>query len=249
MLQPNGLLRVRKKYRQVFDKNELTYVYAELSFFNKLFDEEDWHAEIQLKAFSQPADKRKKGIEMCSIDVTKTVSKDLNIVYIREGWGMEKKNIFWKEGVYYWEAYIDGVKIGTQHFYVYDAGTVTAHQNPYLEMEHVRLYEGTNQDSRKKDPLYLKEFNSDETRFVWIEFNAKNKLKKSWMAELVFYFYNDARQLKGRTVELVPVKENQTEMVITSGWGSDHKGTWFQDNYTVEIVFMDKLDWNCSFQG
>lgn len=235
------LAESKKKYRQVFDKNELTYVYAEFSFFNKLFDEEDWHAEIQLKAFSQPSDRRKKGIEMCSIDVSKPVSKDLNIVYVREGWGMEKKNIFWKEGSYYWEAYIDGKKIGTQQFYVYDAGTVSSLQNPYLEIENVRLYEGTNQDSRKKDPLYLKEFNSDETRFVWIEFTAKNKLKKAWMAELVFNFYNDARQLKGRTVELIPVKENQGQMVITSGWGSDHKGTWFQDNYTVEIVFMDNL--------
>lgn len=235
------LAESKKKYRQVFDKNELTYVYAEFSFFNKLFDEEDWNAEIQLKAFTQPSDKRKKGIEMCSIDVSKAVSKDLNIVYIREGWGMEKKNIFWKEGIYYWEAYIDGSKIATQQFYVYDAGMVTAHQNAYLEIDQVRLYEGSNQDSRKKDPLYLKEFNTDETRFVWIEFKAKNKLKKAWMAELVFNFYNDARQLKGRTVELIPIKENQAEMRITSGWGSDHKGTWFQDNYTVEIVFMDTL--------
>ena len=112
------LAESKKKYRQVFDKNEITYIYAELSFFNKLFDEEDWDAQIQLKAFSQPADRRKKGTEMCSIDIPKAVSKDLNIVYIREGWGMEKKGMFWKEGTYYWEAYIDGTKVGTQQFYI-----------------------------------------------------------------------------------------------------------------------------------
>ncbi|MEM8890332.1 MAG: AAA family ATPase [Bacteroidota bacterium] len=235
------LAESKKKYRQVFDKNEITYIYAELSFFNKLFDEEDWDAQIQLKAFSQPVDRRKKGTEMCSIDIPKAVSKDLNIVYIREGWGMEKKGMFWKEGTYYWEAYIDGTKVGTQQFYIYNAGTVNAHSNPYLEIEHVKLYEGSNQDSKKRSPLYLKEFSSDETRFVWIEFKAKNKFKTNWMAELVFNFYNDARQLKGRTVELYPVKEKQNEIVITSGWGSDHKGTWFPDNYTVEIVFMDNL--------
>lgn len=235
------LAESKKKYRQVFDKNELTYIYAELSFFNKLFDEEDWDAKIQLKAFSQPSDKRKKGIEICSIDVAKAVSKDLNIVYIREGWGMEKKGVFWKAGSYYWEAYIDEVKVGSQQFYIYDAGMVSASNNPYLEIEHVKLYEGSNQDSSKRNPLYLKEFHSDETRFVWIEFKSKNKLASAWMAELVFNFYNDARQLKGRTVELYPVKENQKDILITSGWGSDHKGTWFPDNYTVEIVFMDTL--------
>ncbi len=28
-----------RKYRQVFDRAETTYIYAELSFFNKMFDE------------------------------------------------------------------------------------------------------------------------------------------------------------------------------------------------------------------
>ncbi|MFM8373559.1 MAG: hypothetical protein ACKOCO_14345, partial [Bacteroidota bacterium] len=32
----------KKKYRQVFDRLETSYVYAELSFQNKLFDREDW---------------------------------------------------------------------------------------------------------------------------------------------------------------------------------------------------------------
>ncbi|HHG85694.1 MAG TPA: AAA family ATPase, partial [Bacteroidetes bacterium] len=28
---------------------------------------------------------------------------------------------------------------------------------------------------------------------------------------------------------------------ICSGWGSDHRGTWFNDKYTLEIVFMEHL--------
>ncbi|HQW96654.1 MAG TPA: hypothetical protein PLU58_12670, partial [Saprospiraceae bacterium] len=31
----------QKKYRQVFDRYEVGYIYAELSFINKLYDEED----------------------------------------------------------------------------------------------------------------------------------------------------------------------------------------------------------------
>ena len=231
----------KKKYRQVFDRNELTYIYAEFSFFNKLFDEEDWEATINLKAFAQPADRRRKGREICNIEVNKSVTKDQNVVYVREGWGMEKEGIFWKEGAYFWEAYIDGEKVGANSFYVYDVGKVTTFDNPYFDIQSVRLYEGSNKDGDKKDPVYFNEFNGKETRFIWIEFTANHKLSEDWMVEMVFNFYNDARQLKGRTVELVMAKSKQSLFKITSGWGSDHKGTWFKDNYTVEIVFMDTL--------
>ena len=42
----------RKKYRQVFDRFETTYIYAELSFYNKYFEKDAWDADIELKCFS-----------------------------------------------------------------------------------------------------------------------------------------------------------------------------------------------------
>ena len=42
----------KKKYRQVFNRYSTTYVYAELSFFNKQFDENDWEIEVELKCFA-----------------------------------------------------------------------------------------------------------------------------------------------------------------------------------------------------
>ena len=235
------LAESKKKYRQVFDRSEISYIYAEFSFFNKLFDEEDWSAQINLKAFSQPKNRRDKPEEICDIEVTKRVTKDLNIVYIREGWGTEKSGVFWKEGEYYWEAYIDGEKVGTRYFYVYDVGLESGSESAYLSVDKARLYEGSNTDGKKENPVYYTEFHDKETRFVWVEFSALNRLDKEWKAELVFNFYNDARQLKGRTTELQTVKKGDRTLTITSGWGSDHKGTWFADNYTVEVVFMDNL--------
>jgi CRISPR/Cas system-associated protein Cas10 (large subunit of type III CRISPR-Cas system) len=38
----------KKKYRQVFDRFETSYIYAELSFYNKRFDEEDWEVDLEL---------------------------------------------------------------------------------------------------------------------------------------------------------------------------------------------------------
>jgi len=235
------LAESKKKYRQVFDKSEISFIYAEFAFYNKLFDEEDWEAEIRLKCYSRPRQAHENPEEICDIEVIKPVSKDLNVVYVREGWGMEKKGTFWKEGEYYWEAYIDGAKVGIRNFFIQDAGQVTPLDNPYLDVQGARLYEGSNADGALGSPTYFVEFHDQETRFIWVEFAAKNKLNKHWKAELIFNFYNDARQLKGRTEELINIAAEQEDIKVTSGWGSDHKGTWFPDNYTVEIVFMDTL--------
>ena len=235
------LAESKKKYRQVFDRGEISFIYAEFSFYNKLFDEEDWEAHINLKAFARSSDPYGKHEEICDIEVVKSVTRDLNMVYVREGWGMEKPGSFWKEGEFYWEAYIDGVRIGSRTFFVYDAGPVTPRANPYLEVSSARLYEGSNTDGGHTNPTYYTEFHDQDTRFIWVELRAKNKFYKHWKAELIFHFYNDARQLKGRTEELVNISAEQDDIRITSGWGSDHKGTWFADNYTVEIVFMDTL--------
>ena len=235
------LAESKKKYRQVFDCSELSFIYAEFAFYNKLFDEEDWTARINLKAYARPHDPYQSPEEICDIEVTKPVPRDQNVIFVREGWGMEKQGSFWKEGEYYWEAYIDGVKVGSRPFFVYDVGKVSPRENPYLDIASARLYEGSNTDGSNTTPSYYTEFFDQDTRFIWVDLRAKNKLDKHWKAELIFNFYNDARQLKGRTEELVNVQADQEEIRITSGWGSDHKGTWFQDNYTVEIVFMDTL--------
>lgn len=232
------LAESKKKYRQVFDRNEIRYIYAEFSFFNKLFDEEDWEAEIMLIAYQAGPPVRKVSKDLV---VRKPITKDQNVVYIREGWGNDKVGVAWPEGAYFWEVFIDGEKVATHHFYVYDVGGVTSAENPYMEIDSIRLYEGPNKNLPKAERKYYADFSGQETRFIWIEFLAQNKLDRPWMAELVFNFYNDARQLKGQTIELVKVKKNQKKFEVNSGWGSDHRGTWFADNYTVEIVFMDTL--------
>ena len=245
------LAESKKKYRQVFDRNEVKYIYAEFSFYNKLFDEEDWEAEIILRAFrmeaaentsdDKPPKKDKKEQVSEDLVVHKFISKDQNEVYIREGWGNEKQGKAWPPGDYYWEAYVDGTKIATHYFYVYEVGLVQPTENPYFSIQSVRLYEGPNQDVSGGNRNYVIEFDGKNTRFVWVEFEGKNKIKHPWVAELIFNFYNDARQLKGQTIELTRISESHTGIHVTSGWGSDHRGTWFEDNYTVEIVFMDTL--------
>jgi len=229
----------RKKYRQVFDRNEVTYIYAELSFYNKLFDEDDWEVDVELKCFSI----KKSRKEICTLPLRRKVSKYDNIVYIREGWGNKAEGAFWKKGAYYWEAWIEGEKVSAKYFYVEDGGkNLLPGENPYLDIQSIKLYEGPYDDVPEEERLYMRRFSSEETRYVYVEIALKNLLfHKAWQCELFVKFYNDARELKGQVVRLHKVEKHDETIVFTAGWGSNVKGSWRKDRYTAEIVFMDRL--------
>lgn len=227
----------RKKYRQVFDRKKVSYIYAELSFYNKWFDEEAWEIEVTFKCFQVKSKKK----EICSLDFKRKVSKYDNIVYIREGWGNKKGGVFWKKGTYLWEVYIDGQKAGFKYFYVEDSSELPDDENPYLELQSFKLYEGQYDDTSLEDRNYLKAFSAEETKYVYAEIQLQNKVLRSWHCETFVKFYNEARELKGQTVRLQEVKPDDDIVYINAGWGSNVKGSWRKGKYTVELIFMDKL--------
>lgn len=229
----------KKKYRQVFDRYETTYIYAELSFYNKNFDREDWDVEVELKCYST-----KKGkTEICSLPFTRKISKFDHVVYVREGWGNKKEGVFWKRGTYYWEAWIDGERVATKYFYVEDTGHEPIEgESPYCELFSAKLYEGPYDDVMPESRVYMKTFNAEETRYIYSEIYLRNNyFTKAWQCELFIKFYNDARELKGQIIRLHKVERGEDIIRITAGWGSNVKGSWRKDKYTAEIVFMDKL--------
>ncbi len=230
----------RKKYRQVFDRYDTTYIYAELSLYNKQFDIEDWELEVELRCYVL---KRGGRTELCNLPFKRKVSKYDSVIYVREGWGNKREGAFWKRGTYYWEAYVDGEKVGTKYFYVEDAGKVmTFYDNPYIEVQSLRLYEGPYDDIPENERLYFSTFSGDDTRYIYAEIILRNlNPNKSWQCELVTKFFNDARELKGQITRLLRVERKNEEIHITAGWGSNVKGSWRGDHYTCELVFMDRL--------
>ena len=229
----------KKKYRQVFDRYETTYIYAELSFYNKNFDIEDWDVDVQLKCFST-----KKGkSEICSLPFTRKISKFDHIVYVREGWGNKKEGVFWKRGTYYWEAWINDEKVATKYFYIEDTGHEPMDgESPYCELISARLYEGPYDDVLPESRVFMKTFNAEETRYIYSEIYLRNNyITKAWQCELFIKFYNDARELKGQIIRLHKVERGEDFIKLTAGWGSNVKGSWRKDRYTAEIVFMDRL--------
>lgn len=230
----------KRKYRRVFDNAETTFIHVELSFYNKHFDEQDWEAEVVLKA-TAIKDKTRK--ELCNLKLNKHISKESPVVYVYQAWGNKAPGVFWKKGEYEWSAYINGVYVGAQKFWVEDAGIVTDDENPYFVIRSLKLYEGPNEHIPSEQRQYFRVFDHARTRYIFTEFTFENIAPNPWNCELNFKFYNDAHQLKGETNDLVMVTATEANnlITVTSGWGSNDPGTWFIDRYTLEVTFMDKL--------
>ncbi|PLW92630.1 MAG: AAA family ATPase, partial [Marinilabiliales bacterium] len=230
-----------KNYRKVFEASETAFLYAELCFYNKLFDEEEWTTKANLKCFRKTS--RGKGKEICDLDVNLTVEIDQNEVFVREGWGNKAAGAFWKKGDYIWEAYIDDEKVGETIFHIEDAGVVSESENPYFELDTVKAFEGGWDYVKKEDRVYMSEFSKEDTRYVWLEVGIKNKLSSLWHCELTFNFFNKARQLKGKTTVINDVNQDEGAVItFASGWGNNTKGATFQQNgYFAEVEFMGQI--------
>ncbi len=235
----------KKKYRQVFDRQKTNYIYAELSFYNKLFDDKIWEVNVTLKCFELKRAKR----NICSLEFKRKVSKFDNVVYLREGWGNKKGGVFWKKGTYYWEAWIENEKVATKYFYVEDSGLQFGEKQSYIELHSLKLYEGQYDDVNEDDRKYLRTFASEETRYVYAEIHLKNKLiPQHWHCELFIKFYNAAKELKVKLTKLQNVKKEDDIIKFSAGWGSNSKGSWREGKYTIELVFMDALLATAEFQ-
>jgi len=228
----------KKKYRQVYDRQEAAYVYAELSFYNKLFDIRNWDVEVTLRCLSM----KRAGKELCKLSIRRNVSKYDNIVYIREGWGNKREGSFWKKGPYCWEAWIDGERVGTKYFYVEEGDYSLPGQPRYMQLQSLKLYEGQYDDVGEDDRLYFRQFSHAETRYIYVEAIFQNLVPgEAWQCELFTKFYNEARELKGQVTRLQTVKKGDERVKVTAGWGSNVKGSWRKGKYTAELVFMDRL--------
>jgi len=236
----------RKKYRQVFEQSQLSYIYAELSIVNKQYEVEAWDVEVDLKCFR--LGKQKK--EICSLQIKRSISKHDHVAYIREGWGQKDNGTFWHKGKYCWEAYVKGRKVATKYFYIEDLHAQFGDQcAAALQVTNIEYFEGNyDQNNEGKDRTYYVEFPDFDTRYVFVELSIENKnYSVDWFNEIFIRFFNDARELKGEVVRLQKMKRDEREIQITAGWGSNVKGSWRKGRYTVEVVFQDRMVADSSF--
>ena len=229
-----------REYRSVFDRSETTYISAEIAFYNKLFDEQDWETTINLKAYSHVDGKKK---ELSSQDEKRKIRLDETVVYINKGWGMATPGSFWAAGEYSWEAYIDNELIGTKRFYIEDVGKVSADDNPFFDIESIRFFTGDYNAVNNENKVYLKQISRNETQYLYAEFKFRNQVSTEWNCELFFNWYNASGLLKARIERFRKVEAGKLNEIFSfnEGWGNDIPGTWKDNHYRLEIVFMDTV--------
>ncbi|MEM7105873.1 MAG: AAA family ATPase [Bacteroidota bacterium] len=226
-----------KKYRRVFDVAESRYIYAEMAFYNKLFDEKEWKTEVKLICVNVDTKK-----QVCELKKEITISSDKNMIYVREGWGTPDPG-WWKRGVYRWDAYIGDNFVGNITFYVVNNGLVTSEHNPYFDITSLKMFESPRNGMAFDQREYLSTFPGTTTRYVNIEMTLANKLTQEDNLPLEFHFnfYNDASQLKAVMTYFRNFTDKRQQIILDTGYGSDTSGFWYEDNYSLEIIFMDQL--------
>jgi SpoVK/Ycf46/Vps4 family AAA+-type ATPase len=226
-----------KKYRMVFDESECRYIYCEFAFYNKLFDESNWDVEVKLICTNT-----NDSTQLCELKKQLTIGKETNIFYVREGWGTPDAG-WWKAGRYRWQVYMNDEYIGETFFYVIGGGLVTAENNPYFKINHIKLFESPRNGMIITDRKYLKTFGYNDTKYINIELELENLLNypDNFPLELQFNFYNDAGQHKAFMQYFYNFTDKRKIITMDSGYGADAGGYWYKDTYTLEVIFMDQL--------
>ena len=225
-------------FRSVFERSELSFLYVELSFYNKKFDEEDWEANVQFSLY-RITEGEPELLDYSEKDVQ--VSKDENIVTVSDHYGSETAGEKWEQGVYRYEVSINGDLAEYHNFYVNDQGLVAPGSNPYLNVYSLRVFESGREPREYGDRHYLDCFRSDATRFVWAEFEFENLLQgRNWVGEFIFRYYNDAMLPVGekRVVTTVKTKSVNKAFRVEAYVGHETQVSWFPDHYRVEVWFM-----------
>jgi SpoVK/Ycf46/Vps4 family AAA+-type ATPase len=231
-----------RKYRMVFDSQEIKYLGVELSFYNKKFDEEDWSETVTFKAYTLK--KGRKDEELCCIEENIVVKMQENLVVVTKGWGNDEAGKSWPKGEYTWEAYVGTALVGTTKFFIEDAGLVSKNTNPYFDMVSLKLYEGPDDGIAEAERRYLRKFDVSKTRYIFGEFSFVNQQREPWHCEIFMNFYDDTRQ----QVTRIPILEDISSetpggdmFTFTQGWGTNEYNNWREDDYSLEIEFQEEI--------
>lgn len=240
-----SLYQGMRRYRSVIDEAEACYINVEFSFYNFHYDQKEWTANVTLRVVEHYTSK-----EICKLEKQHPIGKDQPTVTIRDGWGTPQPG-FWKRGTYKWEAYISGALVGETYFYITQVGTINAQQNPFFDIQHIKLFEGPYEGVAFGQRNYLQVVNAATARYLNVELTLKNKVTHldNFPLEVHFYIYNDRHYLKAYMTHFMQVNDRRPEIVLETGYGMREIGFWQKGIYTVNVVFMDAIIASFSFEA
>ena len=248
-VSPLKLHDEKRIYRSVFERNEISFMRIEFSFFNKKFDEEQWEANVRFILYRIEKDEQEP-IELDKSDFEYTVRTSENIVNLSHSWGNDEPGSAWQEGIYRYEVWVNQELADHHYFYVQDHGFVIG-KNPYFNIYSLRLFESGSQSDSPANRQYMMVFQPEMTRFIWVELELENRLaSKYWMGEFTFKFFNDALLLVGSKDVMLPVitTNKNNAFRIEAGIGHESQVSWLKDKYKIEVWFMGYKIASTSFE-
>ena len=106
----------------------------------------------------------------------------------------------------------------------------------------MKLYEGAYDDIAKESRNYYKTFSKDETRYIYTEVSLTNYLRtQNWYCEMLSNSLMVQENLKDKQRSYIMLIKMMNKLIYPYIGGSNIKGSWTPDDYTAEIIFMDKL--------
>jgi len=218
-------------YQRTFEEGQVDYIYAEIAFYNILFDEYDWKCKLKFVLESH-------GKELTSFEKEVNVSKGDNIFKDSFSWGTPDKS-FWKKGQYTWMVYVDDVFVAKNIIDINNKGIVTPKSNPYFNVQSVKFYNSPKADYVKpEDRKYLTQFNTKGAGYVAVELNVTSKSNEDEVIELICHYKDSANRIIGKSERhsVLRKKSNHQESFL---WGNATQTFWNEGDYTIEILFND----------
>ena len=216
--------------------DSLSLLYGELTFINKQYDEKDWSCKVRFVCTDTTS-----GKELCNLDHTLDVKKEDYRRKTDQGWGTEKIG-WWKKGKYKWDVYIDEQYQGSSYFYVVDVGQITADNNPYIQINNLRLFESDVKGTSMAERKYLETFKRGAARYVNIEANIDILTKERPLPlDIKFKYYNDKGQHKCTAYYFKDLGDHKTNLIFDTGYGAPSGNYWYTGDYLIEMLLMDEL--------
>ena len=238
-----GMINSTRHYRTIFEEAELTYLNAEFSFYNKKFDEDDWECTLNMKCFEVNADGL-RGNQICDIETKDfKVTRDMNLVVRRDGWGMDAAGAFWKKGSYFWVGYVNGTELMSCKCTVYNYGKVSPDSNPYFKFTGMRFYQGFDDLREANDGYrYMKELNGPNLEYLGIEVEVTVMINDAFDYEIFFTMLDDNGAPKAFFEQSGHFNKGEkgNNFYIRQSWGNKEKNTYKPGFYHVSVMHMEQ---------
>lgn len=230
-----------KDYRTVFDRSELSYLSVEVSFYNKLYKQNQFLTSLNWYARTILQCRKKSGnnwIDVCSFDLSRAIKSSEEIVRLNANWGNALQGSFWQEGEYYWDVWINDQLLVIQYFYINDIGLPANVNNAYFKEVVLQFY-----DSQKvNNGRYFKVFNKAKTIDIGLNVILYLNQHKPFFSEYFLDIYKDDQLFettRSMAEYIYDLQPNDNNISFSFNRNSFREpGNWQEATYKYVLRFL-----------